>query len=290
MIESSKVKIIKCRRCKRKKNENEDWNGLKTCPICHEKDRGDSRVRSEKRKQDRPSVELVENLKFSEPLPQFLTNFSEFQKYWRMHNQEVKFEDYIKELNAHKMREVQKQIDTQVSKTKGHFQAKKQILMKFLRFDLFTPSNRDDCTKFRLQKLGLWHEEEGWLAEHKDLCEECGHWLYNLENDRLDSIEGKYIHITYVWCFPKWEQFEKLMKKCPIHGCKMEFVSKDDKLKKITLLCESQTQQDGYNEVVGYSHYSGNRPSFNYQSQNGANGLQDTLDEYDRQKKERDSQ
>jgi len=228
----------KCRRCGRKKPENENWNGLRTCPICHEKDLGYSRVKSLKRKQNRSDKELIENLKFSEPLPQLLKNFSEYQAYWREHGQETKFEDYIKDLNTHKMREIQKQMDTQVSKTKGEFRARKQILMKFIRFDIFEPSNREECTKFRLQKLGLWHEEPNWLIEHLETCEGCGDWLYNLmesneQNPLLLSTDNELaVFLAFHKDFSTEESFRKKLKEI-----NAEFYTVDEQLKKITVVC-----------------------------------------------------
>jgi len=231
---------IKCRRCGRKKPKNEDWNGLRSCPICHEKDRGDSRVRSAERKQNHSDKELIENLEFSEPLPKFLQNFSEYQAYWREHGQETKFEDYIKDLNAHKMHEIQRQTDTQVSKTKGEFRAKKQILMKFIRFDIFEPSNREECTKFRLQKLGLWHEEPNWLIEHLETCEGCGDWLYNLmesneQNPLLLSTDNELaVFLAFHKDFPTEESFRKKLKEI-----NAEFYMVDEQVKKITIICNS---------------------------------------------------
>lgn len=288
---------MKCRRC-RKEQKDEDWRGLKTCPICHEKDLAYSRLKSEQRKQTHANVKSIEKYKFEEPMPKELTNFGENQIHWRALGQEVTYEDYEKDRNQWITLQVQKQSQSQIAQSQGQFLAKKKILMKFLRFDLFEPSNRDECTKYRLQKLGLWHEEENWLEEHKELCEECGHWLYNLENDILESKEGSFIHVTYASNFPPSvkemishevpESFRKLMEKCPRHGCKMKLITQDDKLKKITLLCEPEPSREGYNEAFGHAY--GNHPVFNYQAQeSGSNGLQELLDEYDRQKKQRES-
>jgi hypothetical protein len=230
---------IKCRRCGRKKPENENWNGLRTCPICHEKDRGDSRVRSAERNLDRTSEKLIESLKFTEPIPQILQSFTKYQMYWGNYNKEVTFEDYIKELNDHKKHEIQKQTDTQISKTKGEFRAKKQILMKFIRFDIFEPSNREECTKFRLQKLGLWHEEANWLIEHLELCEGCGDWLYNLmesneQNPLLLSTDELAVFLAYRNDFPTEESFRKKLKEI-----NAEFYTVDEQVKKITIICNS---------------------------------------------------
>ena len=145
------MREIRCRRCN-KTVQVEDYYGLRTCPICHEKDRGDSRVRSAERNLDRTSVRLIESLKFMEPIPEFLQSFTKYQTYWRQYGKEVKASDYFKELEEFKKREVQRQADTQIAKTKGEFTAKKHFLMKFLRFDVFEPSNREQCTTFRLQK------------------------------------------------------------------------------------------------------------------------------------------
>jgi hypothetical protein len=228
--------IIKCRRCKREQ-KGEDWKGLRTCPICHEKDRGDSRVRSAERNLDHTNAKLVESLKFTEPLPEMLRNFSEYQKHWREFGQEVKFEDYKKELNDHKKREIQKQADTQIAKTKGEFTAKKRFLTKFIRFDIWEPSNREECAKFRLQKLGLWHEEPNWLDEHLELCEGCGDWLYNLmesneQNPLLLSTDELAVFLAYRNDFPTEESFRKKLKEI-----NAVFYTVDEKLKKITVVC-----------------------------------------------------
>jgi hypothetical protein len=215
----------------------EDYYSLKTCPICHEKDSGDSKVKSEKRKRNHSSVELVENLKFTEPIPEFLQSFTKYQAYWRRFDKEVTFEDCIKELNEHKKREIQKQTDTQIAKTKGEFTAKKRFLMKFLRFDVFEPSNREQCTTFRLQKLGLFHEDENRMTEHLETCEGCQDWLYNLMNDFLDSEDGLIIHLAYASDFKNEEKFQQVKNKCPHHGVKGEVITVDEKLKKITVVC-----------------------------------------------------
>ena len=84
---------MKCRRC-RKEQKDEDWRGLKTCPICHEKDLGYSRLKSEQRKQTHANVKSIEKYKFEEPMPKELTNFGENQIHWRA-NETVLFADFI---------------------------------------------------------------------------------------------------------------------------------------------------------------------------------------------------
>lgn len=224
--------IVKCRRCKRER-KNEDWKGLKTCPICHEKDRADAKIRSADRSLDRAGQTLIESLQFSKPLPQSLQSFSNYQKFWREYGngREVKAEEYFEELRQHKQKEIREQAETQISKTRGEFQRKKLVLTKFLRFDLFEPSNREQCTLVRLQKLGLFHEQENQITEHIQTCESCDAWLYNLMNDVLDDGNGTTVHLAYAKDFSSEKAFENRKKE--INGTT---VTIDEKLKKLTVI------------------------------------------------------
>jgi hypothetical protein len=145
----------------------------------------------------------------------------------------VKASDYFKELEEFKKCKVQKQADTQIAKTKGEFTAKKHFLMKFLRFDVFEPSNREQCTTFRLQKIGLQREDENRIIEHLETGEGCKDWLYNLMNDVLDSEDGLIIHLAYAKDFKNEEEFQKVK-----NGIKGTVVTIDDKLKKIAVVCD----------------------------------------------------
>jgi hypothetical protein len=137
----------------------------------------------------------------------------------------------------HKKSEIQRKASSEIAKTGQEFQSKKLFLMKFLRFDLFEPSSREQCTAFRLQKLGLRHEQEPSCTEHLETCEGCADWFYNLLNDVLDSEDGLIIHLAYAKDFKNEEDFEQVKNKCPFHGVKGNVVAVDEKLKKITVVC-----------------------------------------------------
>jgi hypothetical protein len=215
----------------------EDSYSKKCCPICLEKLKAKRAVAREQRKLDRMGQELIEKLKFSEPLPKHLQGFSNYQAYWRQYGKETTWEKYLEDRNKWIRDRIQKEADTQIAKTKGEFTAKKRFLMKFLRFDVFTPSNREECTTYRLQKLGLWHEQEPMCTEHSTTCEGCDDWLYNLMNDVLDSEDGLIVHLAYAKDFENEEDFERVKNKCPFHGVKGNVVTVDDRLKKITVVC-----------------------------------------------------
>jgi len=90
---------------------------------------------------------------------------------------------------------------------------------------------------FRLQKLGLQREDENRIIEHLETCEGCKDWLYNLLNDVLDSEDGLIIHLAYAKDFNNEEEFKQVKNKCPFHGVKGNVVTIDEKLKKITVVC-----------------------------------------------------
>src|SRR3989304_3273356 len=93
--------------------------------------------------------------------------------------------------------------------------------------------------KFRLFQLGVWIPDPRPLEDHQEECESCQDWLYNLKNDVLDSGDGYFVHIAYVKDFPDYETFLKVIKQCRYHGVEAKPICKNEKLGRITLVCNT---------------------------------------------------
>lgn len=132
----------------------------------------------------------------------------------------------------------QPEINLEVMQGKSDFKAKRKILIKFVRFDLFKPSNRDECLKVRLSKLGLFHEDVDRLEEHFILCEGCRDWFESWKvgdetNPTLFSQDGLIVYLAYRADFPTEEDFWKKLKE--VNG---KIVTIDKKLEKITVIVD----------------------------------------------------
>lgn len=131
------------------------------------------------------------------------------------------------------------EINIEVFQGKSDFKAKRKILIKFVRFDLFKPSNKEECLKVRLSKLGLFHEDKDRLEEHFELCEGCRDWFNSWKegdenNPTLTSYDGLNVFLAYRADFPTEEDFWKKLKE--ING---KIVTIDKKLEKITVVVDS---------------------------------------------------
>jgi rubrerythrin len=58
-----------------------------------------------------------------------------------------------------------------------------------------------------------------------------------LKNDVLDSEDVLVVHLAYADDFKNEEEFQQVKNKCPHHGVKGEVITVNEKLKKITVVC-----------------------------------------------------
>lgn len=151
-----------------------------------------------------------------------------YMREWRAKKKPVETK---KESIVEPMPTTEPETDVQVMQGKSDFRAKKKLLIKFVRFDLFKPSNKDECQRIRLSKLGLFNEDKDRLEEHMELCEGCKDWFYNLDNNMLGSSDGEYVYLAYVNDFPTEEEFRET-----INAINGTVISIDKKLRKITVI------------------------------------------------------
>lgn len=187
------MKTIECNSC-HKKVEVEDGYQYRSCPICRAKDKARKEILKTRRKLDRESKQLAKDLKL-ETTPQFLRSFSAFSDvYEKLWHKKPTWEYYQKELEQAKMREVYQKSDLESRRLRLEHDRKFREARGLLRFDLFEPSNRKDCERFRLVKLEVVKPEEiqlrpHFLDDHYDGCESCRDWEYNRVNETLEPQE-----------------------------------------------------------------------------------------------------
>jgi len=179
-MDGLEMKEIICVRCKRKILVEDDYF-KKCCPTCLEKRRAKHAVEYEKTRLLRENDKMFKNETFPETLKSYDNYCAYVQKISGIKPNVPQFikarQDYLQQQAVKKgQRDL---LDAQV-KAKN----RKDYYIKFLRFDLFEPSDKEKCKMFRLIKMGYYPlPNMKFMAEHLEDCVGCQEWLYNF-NER----------------------------------------------------------------------------------------------------------
>jgi hypothetical protein len=179
------MKEIKCRVCKKNKKVEDSYR-FRTCPICRAKEKA-------KRMVQRQSKKLLEEYKLDKKtLPRSLWSFSAFSESFEgLWHRKPSFEEYRKEVEKFKKAQIWDKAEQEVMQNKVKSELKRRELREFIRFDLYEPTNRVRCKKYRYMQLGLYERDLRFMDEHIFECESCQDFDYNLKHGSLINKYGQ---------------------------------------------------------------------------------------------------
>ena len=215
------MKTIKCAKCE-KDVLVEDSYFNKCCPICLEKRKASYAVESADRDFDREAEKQLKSLFGENPPPNL--SYGKMKEFYQTHfHRELTWEQYLRDIQNAAIHKIRIDSDEKVREIKGEKAKRIKYNAKFLDFELYPPSSRDQCKKFRHQTMGSYPQDLGFLEEHITECPECKMWnevkisgMLNAEGtseiwneEQKSCIEPE----SYEDKFEKWEE-EQGFKPC----------------------------------------------------------------------------
>ena len=177
------MKTIKCSKCEKDVQVDDSYSNL-CCPICLAKRKANYQVASAERNFERESEKQLKAL-FGDNPPIHLS-FGNMQEFYRTHfRKELTWEQYLKNINDTKLHKIQQEADSKVRDIRGEKQRKIMYDAKFLDFDMYPPSNRNECKKYRHMAMGSYPQNLQFLEEHVLECGECRLWKEVLDDGVL---------------------------------------------------------------------------------------------------------
>ncbi len=167
------MKTIKCGKCGKDVQVEEGYFN-KCCPICLAKRKSDYAVENAERDFERESEKQLKSL-FGENPPANLS-YSRMKQWYESHGKELTWEQYLKNLQQAAIHKIQADGDSRVRELKGEKSKRIRYNAKFLNFELYPPSSREECKKFRHQAMGSYPKNQTFMEEHLAECFECRMW------------------------------------------------------------------------------------------------------------------
>jgi hypothetical protein len=178
------MKTIKC--SKGHDATVEDNYQLLTCPICLAKKKADYAVESAERDFDREAEKQLKSLFGDNPPPNL--NYGKMKEFYQTHlHRELTWEQYLRDIQQAAIHKIRTDSDEKVREIRGEKAKRIKYNAKFLDFELYTPSSRDQCKKFRHQAMGSYPQSSFFMEEHVIECFECRMWNQVRESGMLNA-------------------------------------------------------------------------------------------------------
>ena len=178
------MKELQCNQC-HKTVEVEDTYHFKTCPFCRIKYLKKYRLKQlDKKFLERHKID-------KEKMPRALWSFSNFKEAWQWDKKPSYEDDYKPARLKWVQNHASELADKEISQRRMSLFERERYAKRFLRFDLFEPTNRTKCKLYRLTRLGVREQDAKFQFEHAEECDSCGNfWEYNLKVGTLTDRNG----------------------------------------------------------------------------------------------------
>jgi len=177
------MKTIKCSKCEKDVQVDDSYSNL-CCPVCLAKRKANYQVESAERDFERESEKQLKAL-FGENPPEHLS-FGKMKEFYETHfHRELTWESYLRAIQEAKIHRIQSEADSKVRDIKGEKSAKIMYNSRFLDFEMYPPSNRETCKKFRHMAMGSFMQDVRFIETHSLECGECRLWHESLTNGVL---------------------------------------------------------------------------------------------------------
>ncbi|HLE75733.1 MAG TPA: hypothetical protein VI864_06790 [Candidatus Bathyarchaeia archaeon] len=186
------MKTLRCAKCEKDVLVEDNYQ-LLTCPICLAKRKASYAVESAERDFEKEAEKQLKAL-FGDNPPEHLS-YGKMKEFYETHfHRELTWEQYIKNIQDVAVHKIQFDADSQVQVIKGEKAERIKYNARFLNFDLYPPSNRNECKKFRHMAMGSYTQDVRFMEEHVLECPECRLWQDAKDNGTLNAE-----YTTEIW-------------------------------------------------------------------------------------------